>query len=82
MSLQIVARMKRYKEKDVMPVYHLLAKQYTLPFKTTAILCSGSLLTLKATTGVCEAHLLQAYKPCVIVAIPTKPYWKVRWWSP
>ena len=29
---------------------------------------------LKATTGVGEAHLLQAYKPCVIGAIPTKTY--------
>ncbi len=29
---------------------------------------------VKVTTGVCEAHLLQVYKPCVIGAIPTKTY--------
>ncbi len=28
----------------------------------------------KTTTGVCEAHLLQAYKPLVIVVIPLEPY--------
>ncbi len=32
---------------------------------------------IKATTGVCEAHLLQAYTPCVIGAIPTKTCGKV-----
>ncbi len=29
-------------------------------------------LYLRPPRGVCEAHLLQAYKPCVIGAIPTK----------
>ncbi len=29
---------------------------------------------LRPPRGLCEAHLLQAYKPCVIGAIPTKNY--------
>ncbi len=39
-------------------------------------------MSIKATTGVCEAHLHQAYKPYVIGAIPSQTYGNVWWWSP
>ncbi len=35
-----------------------------------------------ATTGVCEAHLLQSYKPFVIGVIPSQTYGDVWGWSP
>ncbi len=36
---------------------------------------------LRPPRGVCEAHLHQAYKPCVIGAIPSQTYENV-WWCP
>ena len=32
--------------------------------------------------GVCEAHLHQAQKPCVIGVILSQTYVNVWWWSP
>ncbi len=37
-------------------------------------------MTLRPPRGVCDAHLLRAYKPCVIEALTTKTSWKV--WRP
>ena len=51
-------------------IFHILTFLSLLVLSQTM----HSIKLLKVTTGVSEAHLHQAYKPCVIGAIPSQTY--------